>query len=233
MNPIKGKLIVIEGTDGSGKETQSLRLRDRLFNEGKACGYQSFPRYETPTGNIIKRYLGKAPYSQEFGPANDVDPKVASTWFALDRWNASHEIKSTLNKGIPVICNRYVESNMAHQGGKIREPKERVEIIKWLEELEYNSLKIPRADLVVFLYVPHVVAELLRQERATSGGKVARLDGHEGDIEHMINAERCYLELADRFGWQRIDCAPDGTRTSLKSIEQIGDEVYGIVRKIV
>ena len=150
MNPIKGKLIVIEGTDGSGKETQSLKLRDRLWNEGLACEYQSFPRYDTPTGKIVKMYLGKAPFQQEFGPSIMVPPKIACTWYALDRQASAEEINNTLAKGIPVICNRYVESNMGHQGGKLKDSKERAEMISWLEKLEYDTLKVPRANLVVF-----------------------------------------------------------------------------------
>lgn len=225
MNPIKGKLIVIEGTDGSGKETQSLKLRDRLWNEGLACEYQSFPRYDTPTGKIVKMYLGKAPFQQEFGPSIMVPPKIACTWYALDRQASAEEINNTLAKGIPVICNRYVESNMGHQGGKLKDSKERAEMISWLEKLEYDTLKVPRANLVVFLYMPYQVAKELREGR---GGEK---DGHEGSMNHLIDAEECYLELANRFGWKRIDCAPDGTRASLKSIEQIGDEVYGIVKR--
>ncbi len=221
----RGKLIVIEGTDGSGKETQSLRLRDRFHQEGFAFGMFSFPRYETPIGNVIKRYLGKSPYRQEFGPANEVDAKIASTWFALDRLTASPEIESMLDRGISAVCNRYVESNMAHQGGKIKDKKERNELIRWLEEFEHNTLKIPRADLVVFLYMPYKIAEELREKR------VLAVDGHEGNPEHLMNAERTYLELADRFNWKRINCAPDGTRSSLKTIEQIGDEVYSIVSR--
>lgn len=219
-----GKLIVIEGTDCSGKETQSKRLSDRLWKDGFINKLCSFPAYNSPAGNIIKRYLGKPPYQQEFGPCDDIAPKIASTWYALDRKDAAEGIMYNLGNGYHVICNRYAESNMAHQGGKIKDAREREELIKWLEELEYESLKIPRADLVIFLHMPHQVAEELRKSR---GGDA---DGHERNPEHLRNAEKVYLELADKFKWQRVDCAPDGTRASLKTIEQIGDEVYHIAR---
>lgn len=234
----KGKLIVIEGTDGSGKETQSKLLRERICGELGACGYFSFPRYDTPTGMIIKRYLGKHPFQQEFGSANSVDPKIASTWYALDRWHATPEIRSLVSKGINGVLNRWVESNMAHQGGKIRDPQKKDEMISWLERLEYGSLQdgglgIPKANLVVFLYMPHQVATQLREERAVAGEATNRLDGHESDPDHMVNAERTYLELAKRFGWTRVNCAPSGTRESLRTREDIGEEVYGIVRPLI
>src|SRR3989344_3618289 len=107
----RGKLFVIEGTDASGKETQTNRIVERLRQEGANVKSFSFPRYETPTGNILKRYLGKPPYEQEFGSANAVDPKIASTWYALDRWAAAPEIRFALADGKNVFCNRYVESN--------------------------------------------------------------------------------------------------------------------------
>ena len=220
----RGKLFVIEGTDGSGKETQTEKIAERL-NKNGICITFNFPRYETPTGEIIKRHLGKPPYEQEFGPSNLVDPKIASTWYALDRLVARPEINSALELGFQVFCNRYVESNMGHQGGKIRDAEERKKFIDWVDRLEYGSLKLPKPDKVFFLYMPHQVASELRVGRVERRA-VQRLDGHEGDPEHMKNAEQAYLELADRFGWKRIDCAPDGTRASLRSIEDISDELY-------
>ncbi len=223
----KGNLIVIEGTDGSGKATQSLRLKKRLNGDGVACALYSFPIYDSPTGDIIERYLGRNSYGQEFGPSIELNPKIASTFFALNRWASSEEIKRKLESGINVICDRGVESNMAHQGAKLNYVGERDELIKWLEGLEYNSLKFPRSDLVVFLDMPEEVTNELRKNR----DKIA--DGHEQNREYLRHSREVYLELANLYGWERIDCAPNETRDSLKSIEDIGNEVYDIVsRKI-
>lgn len=225
MNTSKGKLIVIEGTDGSGKETQSVALRERLQRDGVACGYFSFPRYDTPTGQIIKMYLGKSPFNQEFGHANSVPPLIASTWYALDRQAAKGEINGLLDRGIHVVCNRYVESNLAHQGGKIRDSRQRAELISKIEKMEHDTLKVPRTDLVVFLYAPF---EVTKKNRENRGGEK---DGHEEDPEHMINAENTYLELADRFRWNKLKCSLDGQ--TMRSREDIGNEVYEIVSKLL
>lgn len=215
----RGSLFVIEGTDASGKETQTNRIVERLTERGIKVSSVGFPRYDTPTGNLLKRYLGKSPYGQEFGPANEVNPRLASALYAVDRFAAAPEILAQLDSGVHVFANRYVESNMGHQGGKIRDHKERQDFITWLEELEYENFQLPRPKAVVFLYMPYEVAVSLREGR----GGIA--DGHESNPEHLRNAEQAYLELAQRFNWLRVNCAPDKTRSSLKSIEAITDEI--------
>jgi len=223
----RGKLIVIEGTDASGKETQTLEIIKRLRGEGINLASFSFPRYDTPTGDVVKRYLGKSPYGQEFGPVDDVNPKVASVFYALDRLATAPLIESELEAGNHVFCNRYVESNMGHQGGKIKDSGERALFIDWLDKLEYGSFNLPRPDLVLFLYMPHSVAFQLRGNR---GGEA---DGHEANPQHLLNAERTYIELAEKFKWTRIDCAPNGKIGSLKSVRQVGDEVYSHVKSLL
>lgn len=219
MSEQRGKLIVVEGTDASGKGTQTQRLYERLCAEKVRCEMLSFPRYETPTGNIVKRYLGKEPYEQEFGPANEVPPKIASVFYAIDRFFAAPLIRRNVQDGIHVLANRYVESNMGHQGGKIRDAAERAAFMFWLEELEYGTFQLPRPDVVLFLYMPHEVACELR------AGRGGAADGHEASIEHLRNAEQAYLELAEQYRWTRVDCAPDKTLRSLRTIENIAEEV--------
>lgn len=223
----RGKLFVIEGTDASGKETQTNRIVARLQNEKIPLVSFSFPMYETPTGNILKRYLGKWPYDQEFGPSNEVNPKLASILYAEDRYFAAPEIRSALEEGKQVFCNRYVESNMGHQGGKISDALVRKDFFYWLQELEYGNFNLPRPDLVIFLYMPHEVASQLREKR----GGIA--DGHEGNPDHLLNAENAYLELAEMFNWTRINCAPNKNMASLKSIDAVAEEVYYQVKKII
>lgn len=216
----QGKLIVIEGSDSSGKETQTKRIVKRL-NALKCgfCEYMSFPRYNTPTGKLIKRYL-----AGEFGPPNDVDPKIASTFYANDRYAASRLMRDKLNVHYNIFCDRWVESNMAHQGGKIRDPRERAEFIKWLEDFEYGDYKLPRPDKVIFLYVPYQVGMELRKKR---GGKP---DGHESNVEHLMNTEQAYLELAKMHDWLKIDCAPDD---NMRKEKDITDEIFENVTKLI
>ena len=222
----KGKLIVIEGMDGSGKTTQIDLLMKGLEREKKGAVVLDFPNYTTPTGKIVRRYL-----DGEFGPANDIPAKIASIFYAEDRFASKKLIQDELDKGSFTILDRYVESSMGHQGGKIRDRAEREEYVKWLEDLEYGNFGLPRPDAVVFLHMPQVVSRELMLNRKTKPefhpGKISKdgLDGHESSEEHMRNAEESYLHLAELFGWITIHCAPDGTMASLKTPKAIHREI--------
>lgn len=216
----KGKLIVIEGTDASGKETQTKLLVDRLTREGIPCATMSFPRYDLPTGRIIGEcYLGKTGDSWFGDNANLVPAKVASLYYAADREFVSPELTELLKQGKHVILNRYVESNMAHQGGKLK-GEEQLELFNFINDLEYGLLKIPKPDSVFLLYMPYKVGMKLKKSMP------GKADTHESNPEHLKNAEECYLNLAGMFGWIGIDCAPDGTINSLRTKEDIAEEVY-------
>jgi len=227
----KGKLIVIEGTDYSGKQTQSEKLVKRLRLEGLPCAELSFPRYETPTGQIVGEcYLGKdfgRGGKSWFGNADKLDPKVASLYYSADRRYAVPFMNELLDVGHNLIVDRYVESNMGHQGGKILNVQARREFMNWLDTLEYEMLGLPRPDAVIFLYMPVEVAEELKK------GRDEKPDAHEANIKHLRNAENCYLELAERYNWTKINCAPDGTISSLRTPEDIHEEVYSNVLKFV
>ena len=154
----KGKIIVIEGTDCSGKETQTSLLVQRLRKEGRKIERMSFPDYDTPTGKIVGGpYLGKKyicdGYFSEGAAA--VDPKVACLYYAADRRYNMGRILDLINQGIDVVLDRYVESNMGHQGGKIFDKEERLKLYKSLEDLEYGFLELPRPDFTIFLYMPY------------------------------------------------------------------------------
>ncbi len=211
----KGKIILIEGTDGSGKNTQARKLFDRLTEEKTPVKMMSFPRYETPTGRIIGEcYLGKngVPWFEE---PTHLNPKIASLYYAADRLAAKEEMESIINSGTNLILDRYVESNMAHQGGKLS-GNERRRFIGWVENLEYNLNNMPRPDKTIFLYVPTSVALELRKSRENS-------DVHESSLEHLKNAEETYLELSERFRWTKITCAPNG---KMRTIDNIAEEIY-------
>lgn len=202
----KGKFIVIDGTDGSGKTTQFNMLKDNLINEGYDVQVADFPQYGTKSAGLVEEYL-----NGKYGEANDVGPYRASIFYAADRYDASFKIKKWLDEGKIVISNRYVAANMAHQGGKISDDNERQKYFKWLEELEYKIFNIPRPDMNIILHVDAAVAQKLvdkKGHRDYVGG--SKRDIHEADIAHLRNAEKVYLEIAKMFkGFELIECTRD------------------------
>ena len=231
-----GKLIVIEGTDSSGKETQSKILVERLNNEGIKSEMISFPRYETPTGRIIGEcYLGKkyidgklvpgVPGKSWFPEPTKEDPYVTSPYYSIDRLAATPYMVKTLESGVHLLANRFKESNDGHQGGKITDKEKRLEFWEDMDFLEHDFLKIPRPNAVIFLYMPWQVAKELKN------GRGGHQDAHESDDEHLKNAENAYIELADLRKWIRIDCAPNGYPS--RKIENIAEEVYQKVKPIL
>jgi len=221
----RGKLIVIEGTDASGKATQARKVVERLREEGISCEGMSFPAYDLPTGKFVSMYLGRDGFGQEFGPSDSIPPRIASTFYAMNRYELKPRIVSTMTQaGVNIITDRYVESNMGHQGGKIADASERERFFDWIENLEHKILGLPRPDGVVFLNMPHQVGLELKR----GSGEVR--DGHETDVGHLQRAEDCYHQLAEKYGWRKIDCAPEGTFASLRTPEDIGNEVYEVVR---
>lgn len=224
----RGKIIVIEGSDSSGKETQSNLLLNRLKKEyelsGKNIVKLSFPMYESPTGKIVGGpYLGKEHISKgyfEEGAVN-VPAKVASLYYAADRYYNMPIINKYLEEGTDVILDRYVTSNMAHQAGKIDSKEERYEMYNWLCELEYNLLNLPKPDITIFLHMSVENALILREKRSEAA------DEHESNIEHLNKALRAYLELAELYDFKTITCGKSGC---IKTIEEIHEEVYEIVK---
>ena len=220
---MKGKLIVIEGTDCSGKETQTKMLVERLEKLNIKCERLSFPMYDTPTGKIVGGpYLGKDYICDgwfEEGAVN-VNPKVSSLYYAADRKYNVGKIEELLNKGINVILDRYTYSNLAHQGGKIENKEDRLEMYKWLDKLEFELLELPKADIKVFLHMPYVVSCILKKDR------LEKADQHEVSKEHLLLAESAYIEIAEMYGFKTIEC---NIGNSPKKIEEINNELYDYV----
>lgn len=224
---MKGKLIVIEGTDCSGKQTQSEKLVERLKQDGVEVIKFGFPNYDSPTGKIVGGpYLGKSyicdGYFKEGAP--NVDGKVASLYYAADRLYNVDIINDALNSGKVVILDRYVESNMAFQGSKFHTKKERLEMFKWLEELEYDLLKLPKPDKTIFLYMPYEYACELKK------GREELPDQNELDENLLKNAESTYLELADLYNYEIVNCVKDN---SIRTIDDINNEVYKRVIELI
>lgn len=221
---MKGRIIVIEGTDCSGKETQASLLVQRLKREGKKIERLSFPMYETATGKIVGGpYLGKEYISESYFKegATKVDPKVAALYYAADRRYNFKTIEALLEEGYDVLLDRYVESNMAHQGGKIYDKEKRQELYEWLETLEYKLLELEKPTLTIFLHMPYKKAVELKR------GRHEAPDQHESSELHLKNAENAYLELAEMHNYTTISCVDK--KQNLRPIETIHEEIYNVL----
>jgi len=220
----RGKLIVIEGTDCSGKETQSNMLLERLIKDGLKIEKRSFPMYDTPTGYIIGAdLLGKPHMGECIFPegTTNVPPKVAALYYAADRLYNIETINKMLDEGITVILDRYVESNMGHQAGKFTDKKDKIEMMNWLEKLEFDLLELPKPDLVLFLYMPYQYTIELRNKRKEAA------DGAEKDVSHLKNAEKTYSLMAEKYNYEIIQCVE---KESVRTIEDIHEDIYKIVK---
>ena len=204
------KLIVIEGIDGSGKQTQSEMLVSALQNKGYSAIGLHFPNYESASSGLVKMYLGG-----EFGEsANAINPYVASSFYAVDR--AATFARKALHYDF-VICDRYTTSNMIHQGAKLL-GEERDRFLDWAMDYEYNLLGIPRPDKVIFLDVNIDITKKLTMERKLKNG--LGKDIHEADTEYM---ERCYdsaIYCVEKFGWDRINCVENGGMLGVGEIHE-------------
>lgn len=215
-------IISIEGTDCSGKGTQSQILVNRINQGGKAT-LVSFPDYDSPTGKIIggaylgKEHIGKPLFKEG---ASAVDAKVASLLFAADRKYNLSKITEPLSEGYSVILNRYVESNMGHQASKCADEKQRDEMLDFLEKLEYDLLKLPKPDLTIFLYMPFYASTILKK------GREEKPDQHELDEEYLKRSEETYLYLCEKYGYERIDCIENDR---ILSKEEIAEKVWKLV----
>lgn len=268
----RGKIIVVEGTDCSGKETQSKILIDNLKKDGMETVYYGFPAYDTPSGRIVGlSYLGK-PYlaeklvnevrqevcdklSKEYAGKIDlrlfnrivdlvgetlgkgwfpegapqVDPKISSLYYAADRAYNVPVINNYLNEGKNVILDRYIYSNLAHQGGKIEDDEARKAMYEWNCQLELEMMGLPESDIRLFLHMPTEYASLLR------AGREEKLDENERDVNHLLHAEKAYIEVAKMFDFETIECvrnrSNDVVFEDIKTPEEISCEVYDAVKR--
>lgn len=215
-----GKLIVFEGTDGSGKSTQFALLTNRLKQEGVDFRTIVFPQYAEESSALIRMYLGG-----EFGkrPA-DVNAYVASTFYAVDRYASYHKVWGQYYRdGGLIVSDRYTTSNAVHQASK--EPNEtRRDFFRWLYDLEYRHMELPVPDLVLYLDVPTQITEQLMRKREDCTHTHA--DIHEQNMEYLRRCRETGLQAAEYYGWTVIKCAKDGV---LRSIEDIHEEIYALV----
>ncbi|MGM9551137.1 MAG: dTMP kinase [Clostridia bacterium] len=219
-------LIVIEGVDCSGKETQTLNLYNSLLEEGRQVKRISFPDYDSESSALVKMYL-----RGDFGKsAYDVNPYTASAFFAVDRF-ASYKTKwgEYLKDGV-VIADRYVTSNMVHQASKMKSDDEKIEYIKWLYDFEYEKMGLPKPDAVIFLDMPPEISARLNMERKNKITGEDVKDIHESDLNYLKESYDNAHFVAKNQSWHRIDCAPSG---NLRTIEDISAEILKVVKEIL
>ena len=227
----KGKLIVIDGTDGSGKATQVALLAKRLKKEGHIVKIVDFPEYYK---NFFGKFVGHC-LSEQYYKWIHVHPKIASVMYAADRWESKEEMEAWLKKGYIVIANRYVSANQIHQGGKIKSAKKRNDFIKWLDEMEYKVFGIPRPDLTLYLALPIDIVQKLLKHRESSKMKREYLkkkkDVHEADENFLINSRKSALKLVKEVpNFIKIECSEKG---AIMSREKIHEMIYAKVKKII
>ena len=217
-----GKLIVIEGTDGSGQSTQFGLLSEHLKDDSVEFKHLVFPRYTEPSSALIRMYLGG-----EFGTKpTDVNAYAASAFYAVDRY-ASYKMDwgKWYEEGGLILSDRYTTSNAVHQASKEPEDKQK-DYLQWLYDFEYDKLGLPSPDLVIYLDVPTDYTEkmLRSREQATN----THADIHEQDMQYLATCRTTGKTAAAYYGWKVIECVRDG---EMRSREDIHQEIYDAVRK--
>lgn len=213
-----GTFIVIEGTDGSGKGTQFALLVERLKQEGYSVATFDFPRYNEPSSYFVKEYL-----NGKYGTAEAVGPYTGSLFYALDRYQAAPAIQEALDAGKVVIANRYTGSNMGHQGTKFDNSEQRRGYFIWLDNLEFEMLKIPRPTKSIVLRVPADIAQTLVDQKEARGYTDKKRDLHEADLNHMERAVEVYDDLCQLFpkDFTRLDCVRDNKLMDIDTVQNL------------
>lgn len=196
------RLIVIEGSDGAGKETQAKLLFDYLVGQGKKVATVSFPRYRQTLGGWMLWEVLKSERASQYS-FSKVDPRIASKLYTMDREESLPYLQDLLQNNEIVISDRYVESNLLHQGGKFADDADKVAFAEWLYSVEYGDVKLPVPDEIVYLSLPFWLSRKRAQERASSGGP--KLDAVESDIEYVKQGHRSGLFYAEHFDWTTVD----------------------------
>ena len=193
-------------------------LKEKLEQKGFEVEVADFPQYNTKSAGLVEEYL-----SGKYGTDTEVGPKIASIFYAADRYDASFKIRKWLEQGKIVLANRYVSSNMGHQGGKIEDSTERKQFFDWEYDLEYNLFKIPKPDLSILLHIPHEVAQELAKKRNREDWEGKTKDIHEENLEHLRRASETYKEISKFPGFTMIDCVENG---ELQTPDQIHEKVW-------
>ena len=220
----RGKLIVIDGSDGSGKATQARFLIARLKTEGHKVKTLDFPQYEA---NFFGNLIGKC-LAGEHGDFVSVDPHIGSVLYAADRFESRPLIERWLKAGNVVVLDRYVSANQIHQGGKIHDAKKQKKFLEWLDQMEHGVFGLPRPDTIIYLDVPVAVSQSLLKEEGQKRKKTylkrRKTDVVEGSVEYLSNSRGNALRLVKKLNaWTKIDCTK---KDEMLSREAIADKVW-------
>lgn len=225
----KGRLIVIDGADGTGKATQVKNLLARLKREGYRAKSLDFPQYEK---NFFGSLIGRA-LTGAYGDFIALDPHIASVLYTADRFESKKMIEKWLAEGRTVVLDRYASANQIHQGGKIADPKERKKFIEWLEQMEFGVFGLPRPDIILYLDVPMEVSEKLLEEKTSFSKKKyskGKKDLAESDAKHQRDARVSALKMIQKNNhWVKIPCAERGV---LLSREVIAERIWQRVQTL-
>lgn len=219
-----GKLIVIEGLDGSGKATQTKALYERLLKNGADAVKLSFPDYNNPSSSLVKMYLDGTLGSN----ASDVNAYAASSFYAVDRVASYLQFwKNDYDSGKTILADRYTTSNIIYQMSKI-EKEQWSDYINWVEDYEYNKLCIPKPDLVIYLDVAPEISQRLMSKRYN--GDESKKDIHEKNVQFLLDCRKSAMFAAKELDWQVISCTKDD---KMRSIEDISNDIDTIVKRII
>ncbi len=218
-----GKIFVIEGTDGSGKQTQFNLLKEHLLEDNIEFKTVSFPNYDSPSSSLVKMYL-----SGEFGEnAKEISPYIASTFYAADRYATFQKgFKKYYDDGGIILADRYTTASMIHQAGKISDKVERKKFLEWLWDFEFNLYNLPVPSKVFFLNMPSEKAQELMKNRDNKFTHDAKKDIHERDKNHLIDAYNAACDLSKEYNWNEIKCTYND---KIRTREEIHNEIYEIV----
>ena len=220
-----GKLFVIDGTDGSGKQTQFQQLQESLLKDGIDYKVVSFPNYDSPSSALVQMYL-----SGEFGEnAKEISPYIASTFYAADRYATFQTgYKKYYEDGGIILADRYTTANMVHQAGKIKDEKEREKFLNWLWDFEFNLYGLPVPNEVFFLNMPVEKSIDLMNDRENKFTHQEKKDIHERDVNHLKDAYEAACDVSKKYNWYEIKCVKNN---EIRTIEDIHQEIYNEVKK--
>jgi dTMP kinase len=225
MSP-RGKLIAIEGIDGSGKRTQVDLLAKALTARGHSVYSTGFPQYDSWFGGMVGRFL-----NGELGSLETVDPHFSALLYAGDRFESKGKLEIALNAGQIVLADRYIASNLAHQTARVP-PEKRAEFLAWIEHLEYNIYDLPRESLVLYLRVPPAQAQILVKQKASRSYTSAKHDILEASLRHLEQATTMYDQLASQAPWATIQCF-DTAAGVMRPADEIAAEVLAAVEPAI
>jgi dTMP kinase len=219
---IGGKLIAVEGIDGSGKQTQVRLLAEALAARGQCVFTSGFPQYDSWFGKMVGQFL-----NGDFGPLESVDPHFTALLYAGDRFERKQPILSALKRGEVVITDRYVASNLSHQTARAA-PEERAAFRAWIEHLEYGIYGLPKEDLVLYLRVPPRASQSLVAKKAARSYTDSEYDLQESDLRHLLDAANMYDQLSGGLNWRTVECFDDAQR-SMRPPNDIAAEILSVV----